>query len=125
MELTIPTTHQVANALERGARAIAPCVALIVACTLLLMQLAYDLGFLLGRAVHQRNDQLSAIWRRLWVPDLEQTQLNPAPAPLPAVHPLAALASELDGMTTRQLQQLTGCRRRLAKRQLIAIAIAC
>ena len=35
MELTIPTTHQVANALERGARAIAPCVALVMALSLI------------------------------------------------------------------------------------------
>ena len=65
MELTIPTTEQVSNTLERTARLVAPAVALAITCALLLVQLAYDLGFMLGTAVHQRNAQLDRKSTRL------------------------------------------------------------
>ena len=41
----------------------------------------------------------------------------------PAVHQLALIAAELDQLTCKQLQQLTGCRRRIGKQQLIALAL--
>jgi hypothetical protein len=53
--------------------------------------------------------------------------VEPAAASLvaPAVNPLMALAEELEAMTCSQLRQITGTRSKLAKRQLVAIAVAC
>jgi len=42
----------------------------------------------------------------------------------PAVHPLALVAAGLEPLSHRQLQVITGCRRRVAKQQLIAAALA-
>jgi len=42
----------------------------------------------------------------------------------PAVHPLAELAAELEQLTRKELQALTGCRRKVSKRELIAMAMA-
>jgi hypothetical protein len=47
-----------------------------------------------------------------------------APAAAPLQHPLAAVAAELEQLTRSQLQTLTGCRRKLPKAQLIALALA-
>jgi hypothetical protein len=49
-----------------------------------------------------------------------------APAALvpPACHPAAELAAELAGLTCAQLRAITGCRRKLRKSDLIALAIA-
>jgi hypothetical protein len=46
------------------------------------------------------------------------------PAAAPLQHPLAAVAAELEQLTRSQLQTLTGCRRKLPKAQLIALALA-
>jgi hypothetical protein len=50
-------------------------------------------------------------------------------APIPAAtaplqHPLTAVAAELEHLTHRQLQALTGCRRKSSKAQLITMAVA-
>ena len=105
------TTDQLGARLERSARLAAPVIALAITAVALLMQLAYDLGFLLGTAVHERSAQLAAVFN------------PPQPVPPPAVHPLALIAAELDQLTCKQLQQLTGCRRRIGKQQLIALAL--
>ena len=48
------------------------------------------------------------------------------PAAAPMQHPLAQLADALATThTAAQLRQLTGCRRKLAKPQLVALALAC
>lgn len=130
MNTTIPTTTQLGAALEHTARRLVPVVALLITAVLLLIELSYGLGHQLGTAVHERNDQLARLWRRLWVPQARVPQapvpeaVLPAPA-APMAHPLAELAVELEAMSCRQLQQLTGCRRKAAKRQLIALALAC
>jgi hypothetical protein len=53
--------------------------------------------------------------------------VEPAAASLvaPAVNPLMALAEELEQLTCSQLRQITGTRSKLAKRQLVALALAC
>lgn len=130
MAFTIPTTTQLATTLHRNARLAAPCIALVCTAAVLLTQLAYDLGRLTGEAVYARADQL----RQLWLQLCRTPSTSPSTATIvdttapiitsPVVHPLAVMAADLEAMTTRQLQQLTGCRRRLAKRQLIALALA-
>lgn len=43
----------------------------------------------------------------------------------PAVHPMALIAGDMESLTCRQLQALTGCRRKVRKAHLIALAVAC
>ena len=130
---TVPTTAQIAQNLERAARVIAPAVALAVTSVMLLAELAYSLGFQLGTAVHTRNDQLAAVWRRLWAPGAEPAAapitVKPAPIRLaaklqPQVHPLADLAADLEALTCAQLRSLAGTRRKARKAELIAMVLA-
>lgn len=130
---TVPTTAQIAQNLERAARVIAPAVALAVTSVMLLAELAYSLGFQLGTAVHTRNDQLAAVWRRLWAPGTEPAAapitVKPAPIRLaaklqPQVHPLADLAADLEALTCAQLRSLAGTRRKARKAELIAMVLA-
>jgi hypothetical protein len=48
----------------------------------------------------------------------------PAPVAPATVHPLAELAIELEAMTCKQLRELTGCKRKLRKAELVAMALA-
>ena len=126
---TLPTTAQIAQNLERAARVIAPAVALVITCTVLLTELAYQLGYLLGTAVHARNAELSAVWRRLWVPSAEPAAapivVRPAPIRLaPQLHPLAELAADLEALSCNQLRSLAGTRRKARKAELIAMLLA-
>ena len=47
------------------------------------------------------------------------------PPQAPMVHPLQALAAELQALSCRQLMALAGTRRKLPKTQLIALVAAC
>jgi hypothetical protein len=128
MTITVPTAAQIAQNIERTARVVAPAIALVITCTGLLAELAYDLGFQLGTAVHTRNDQLAAMWRRLWVSDAPIT-VKPAPIRLaaklqPQVHPLADLAADLETLTCAQLRSLAGTKRKARKAELIAMVLA-
>ena len=138
MTKAIPTTAQVAQTLERGARIAAPVIALLITCLTLLAELAYELGRLTGAAVHERNDQLARLWVRLWVREgevLAAPAAAPIPAPCapvalvapvaPALHPLAVLAAELQSCSSGELRSLLGTRRRCSKAQLIGMALAC
>jgi len=112
------------NNLEITARRAAPVVALLITAALLLAALAFRLGHLLGSAVHARNDQLAAAMVRLTVGEAPASKAVVTAQPCaPAVHPLAALAADLERLTSRQLQAITGSRRRVAKQQLIAAAL--
>jgi hypothetical protein len=104
-------------ALEAAARAVVPAIAL-----------AYVAGMALGRWIHDLNEALAAM-----------TSPRQAPAVAPATHapiaaallpaggaPLALLtpaAVELTTLSNRELMQLVGTRRKLPKRQLIALAM--
>ena len=153
MTITIPTTVEVAAALQRWARLAAPFVALLLTSTVLLMELAYELGHQLGQAVHERSDQLARIWVQLVVPASDAQPATPdplrcngstpasalQPATLqcngseawteipasPLQHPLQAVATELQQLTVKELQLICGTRRRLAKAELVAMALAC
>jgi len=45
--------------------------------------------------------------------------------PQPMVHPLQALAADLQALSCRQLMALAGTRRKLPKQQLIGMVAAC
>jgi len=129
MTITVPTTAQIAQNLERAARIVAPTIALVLTCLALLAQLAFDLGYLLGSAVHARNAELAAVWRRLWVPNTEPPAapitVRPAPIRLaPQEHPLTDLAADLEKLTCSQLRVLAGTKRRARKAELIAMVLA-
>lgn len=86
------------------------------------------LTLLAGRYSRRVWDQLPVISERLgrWYADL----LIPAAAPVaipaaPMQHPLAVLAAELEQLSRRELQALAGSRRKIAKTQLIAMALVC
>ena len=113
------TTHDPwADAAEATARAVAH-----------LAVITYMAGFGLGLACHRLNDHLSTFWRRLVVH-------VPIPNDLPTIAKLgdevtvdptadvAEAVAQLQAMTHRQLMAVTGCRRKVAKHQLIALAIA-
>ena len=133
MNTTVPTAAQIAQNLKRAARVIAPVIALVLTYAVLLAELAYNLGHQLGSAVHARNAELAAVWRRLWVPNTEPAAapilVKPAPIRLasqlqPLVHPLAELAADLETLTCSQLRTLAGTRRKARKAELIAMVLA-
>lgn len=90
----------------------------------------YTLGYCLGLWVHRTNAQLSAA--HVAALGLEPTaagkdSLTAEPAEIatePALlavipHPLIELATQLEQLTTRELQAIIGTKRKLPKRQLI------
>jgi hypothetical protein len=100
-------------ALEAAARAMVPAIAL-----------AYVAGTALGRWIHDLNEALAAMVSRRPAPA--------APAPIAAALPpaaggplalLAPAAVELTTLSNRELMQLVGTRRKLPKRELIALAV--
>ena len=140
MNNAIPTADQIGQHLERGARIAAPVVALLITGIALLMQLAYNLGHQLGTAVHERNDELSALHCRLLgltpaAPTPASEPIKPADpvAPIkrldpmpPAPHPLVVIAMELEAMSCRELRALAGIRsKRHRKAELVALLMAC
>ena len=113
------TTHDPwADAAEATARTVAHLAVFV-----------YMAGFGLGLACHRINDRLAIIWRRLVVhlptPNdlLTISQLGDEPTVDPTADVAEAVA-QLQAMTHRQLMAVTGCRRKIAKHQLIALAIA-
>lgn len=68
------------------------------------------------------SERIGKAYRRLLLPGTASTAAPTAP---PAVHPLQALATELEQLSRSDLQRLAGSRRRLAKAQLINMALAC
>jgi len=79
----------------------------------------------LAITAHQLLIQLSAALGRAYAAlTVREVIVTTAPAVHPFVHPLALAAAGLEQLTCRQLQAITGCRRRVAKQQLIAAALA-
>ena len=104
-------------ALEAAARAVVPAIAL-----------AYVAGMALGRWIHDLNDALAAMASRRPAPAAAPAAPRPVAATLPPASggPLALLAPatvDLAALSNRELMQLVGTRRRLPKRQLIALAM--
>lgn len=93
--------------------------------------MTYLAGYALGTALHTANDRLAAFWARLWASEPEvlaaptTEPIQPVPAAAPVVNALAVLATELEQLTCKQLRAITGCRSKLPKAQLVALALAC
>ena len=82
--------------------------------------MTYVAGQLTGAALHRLNDGAAGFWRQLLVPCQ-----GPASKPRqPFVHPLALQADALQQLTRRELNAITGIRRRTAKAQLVATYLA-
>lgn len=93
--------------------------------------MTYHAGYETGRAVHGANDALAALWRRLWLPPVvpppavpQQPPQRPVAATQAAIHPLAALAADLELLSCRELRSLGGIRAKRSKQQLIAAICA-
>lgn len=89
--------------------------------------MTWHAGYETGRAVHRANDALAALWRRLWVPPVVSPPAVPQSTPTTllvaapaAIHPLAALAADLELLSCRELRSLGGIRAKRSKHQLIA-----
>jgi hypothetical protein len=119
-----------------------------IAAALTLAQCCYQCGYQLGCAVHERNDQLSALWRSVCGVPAPTTATVPGPAMVPAqspisravpvvpttvpspalpeplLHPLAAMAESLDSLTVSELRRITGRRRKCRKAELVSLAVA-
>ena len=104
-------------ALEVAARAVVPAIALV-----------YVAGMALGRWIHDLNDALAAMASRRPAHAAAPAAAMPVAVALPPAGsaPLALLAPapvELATLSNRELMQLVGTRRKLPKRQLIALAM--
>jgi hypothetical protein len=78
---------------------------------------AYVTERFIAASVHKTNDLLAALWVKLWVKPEEKTTA------LPIVHPMLALASDLETCTCKQLRDITGCRRKVRKAELVNLAL--
>lgn len=89
------------------------------------LQVLIVLTLLAGRATRRAWDALLELSERLGR-CYSRLLVRPAAAPVapPLVHPLQPLARELEQLTRSELQRIAGCRRRLAKAQLVALALA-
>lgn len=123
--------------LHRAARISAAALVLIAVITADLVVLTYRAGKAFGAALHRRNDQLAALAAAIAAPPAAATPEPVAPAAAPVVAIANAvqitpphvrmLQEELDrlqGMSQRQLMALAGTRRKLSKRQLVAMLAA-
>jgi hypothetical protein len=81
----------------------------------------YVAGEFTGRALHTTNARLA----RCWAGRLAPAAMPAAPATPPALHPLAQVGADLALLSNAQLRRITGTRGRLAKAQLVALAVAC
>ena len=91
-------TSDWARQIERFTRIAAVVVAFIWTIGSILAETLYDLGGQLRRAIDARNDELAAIWVRLWVgaPAPQPAAITePTPEPELISAPLAALALPL------------------------------
>lgn len=72
----------------------------------------YAAGYCCGEWLHRLNDDITAM----------VVKRRPAVAPL--VHPLMAVAADLEQLTCRELRAITGIRRKASKAQLVAAGCA-
>jgi hypothetical protein len=91
-------------------------VAVVIDCLKVLAVAAYVAAVMARRFL---IDASAAMGRRYSAAVVPAAPIAPA-----AYHPAAVIAADLSALTCAQLRALTGCRRRLPKAQLIALAIA-
>jgi hypothetical protein len=68
------------------------------------------------------SEQLGRAYSRLLVGAVETVQT--VQQTVAAIHPLATLAAELEQLTRAELQVMAGTRRKISKRQLVALMLA-
>ena len=90
--------------------------AVVIDCLKVLAVAAYVAAVMARRALINAS---AALGRRYAATVAPAAPIAPA-----AYHPAAMIAGELSALTCAQLRALTGCRRKLPKAQLIALAIA-
>jgi hypothetical protein len=74
------------------------------------------------RQIHYHGS--GAIPPAIWYSD--PISRPPAPPPAPLLHPLAAVAAELEALPATALRELAGTRsRRRSKRELVGLLVAC
>ena len=89
------------------------------------LQVAIVLTLLAGQATRRAWDALPGWSEQLGRWYAARLQVVALPAfPVAAVPARVAVRQQLEAMTCRQLRELTGIRRKLAKRELIALALA-
>lgn len=68
------------------------------------------------------SEQLGRAYSRLLVGAVETVQT--VQQTVASIHPLATLAAEMEQLTRAELQAMAGTRRKLSKRQLVALMLA-
>jgi hypothetical protein len=102
------TSAAIGSTLEQAARRVVPVIAAV-----------FTAGYLLGLAVHHLNDLLAGRQPVAALPPAPAPiALLPQPVPVPAPVPVP-----LESLTCRELRELIGVRKKLSKRQLIAMAV--
>ena len=91
--------------------------AVVIDCLKVLAVAAYVAAVMARRAL---IDASAALGRRYSAAVAPAAPIAPA-----AYHPAAMIAGELGALTCAQLRALTGCRRKIRKADLIALALAC
>lgn len=121
MSITIPTTVQVGAAFQQAARIAAPVIALLITSALLLTDLAYQLGYQLGSAVHATSAALGQwhvrILQQAPKPIEQVTEQVTKQVTQPIVINAAVLLREA-GFSQRQIAASLGCSRATVRRQL-------
>jgi hypothetical protein len=92
--------------------------AVVIDCLKVLAVAAYVAAVMARRALIDASAALGRRYSAAVVP------IAPAVVAPPISHPAAVIAADLGALTCAQLRALTGCRRKLPKAQLIALAIA-
>lgn len=91
------------------------------------LQVLIVMTLLAGRYTRRAWDALPALSEQLgkcYAAALGVAAAAVAAVP-PVLHPLAVIAAEMEQMTLRELQAATGIRRKVAKHQLVAMALRC
>jgi hypothetical protein len=85
--------------------------------------MTYVAGCIVATSIHSANRVLSKLWVRLCVPLGKTSIETPVKPTLAATNPLFDLAAELEALTCVQLRELTGCKRRMKKAELVSLAL--
>ena len=90
----------------------APYIERIVRTVAVVLVAVYAAGYCCGEWLHRLNDDITAMVVRR------------QPVAPPLVHPLMAVAADLEQLTHRELRAITGIRRKASKAQLVAAGCA-